>query len=176
MMIFDLQPTLENNLILLRPLNQEDYDSLYQVAKDPLIWEQHPCDRSKKNEFKIFFNESMASKGALLIINKLSNEVIGSSRFNKIDGVNSAIEIGWSFLARKYWGGKFNKEIKNLMIDYAFKYIDDLIFCIDKDNIRSQKAVEKISGERITGSEYRHLIKKNDINLTYHINKKNWRN
>ena len=175
-MIFDLQPTLENNLILLRPLNQEDYDSLYQVAKDPLIWEQHPCDRSEKNEFGIFFKESMASKGALLIINKLSNEVIGSSRFNEIEGVNSAIEIGWSFLARKYWGGKFNKEIKNLMIDYAFKYIDDLIFRIDKDNIRSQKAVEKISGEKITRSDYRHLIKENDTNLTFLINKKNWRN
>ena len=176
MMTFDLQPTLENDLILLRPLRQEDYDSLYQVAKDPLIWEQHPCDRSKKSEFEIFFKESIASKGALLIINKLNYEVIGSSRFNKIDGVNSAIEIGWSFLARKYWGGKFNKEIKNLMIDYAFKQIDDLIFRIDKDNIRSQKAVEKIGGERITGPDYRHLIKRNDSNLTYLINKKNWRN
>jgi len=60
------------------------------------------------------------------------------------------------------------------MIDYAFKQIDDLIFRIDKDNIRSQKAVEKIGGERITGPDYRHLIKENDTNLTFHINKKNW--
>jgi len=112
----------------LRPLKQEDYDSLYQVAKDPEIWEQHPCDRYKRNEFEIFFKESIASKGALLIIYKLKNEVIGSSRFNEIDGVNSAIEIGWSFLSRKYWGGQFNKEIKTLMIDYAFKHVDDLIF------------------------------------------------
>jgi len=100
MMTFDLQPTLENDLVLLRPLKQEDYDSLCQVAKDTLIWEQHPCDRSKRDEFEIFFKESIASKGALLIINKLGNEVIGSSRFNEIEGVNSAIEIGWSFLAR----------------------------------------------------------------------------
>ncbi len=176
MMTFDLQPTLENDLILLRPLKQEDYDSLYQVAKDPLIWKQHPCDRSKKNEFEIFFKESIASTGALLIINKLNYEVIGSSRFNEIEGVNSAIEIGWSFLARKYWGGKFNKEIKNLMIDYAFEHIEDLIFRIDKDNIRSQKAVEKIGAKRIIRSEYQHLIKQNDINLNYLINKKNWRN
>jgi len=175
-MDFDLQPTLENDLFLLRPLKQEDYDSLYQVAKDPVIWEQHPCDRYKRNEFEIFFKESIASKGALLIIYKLKNEVIGSSRFNEIDGVNSAIEIGWSFLSRKYWGGQFNKEIKTLMIDYAFKHVDDLIFRIDKNNIRSQKAVEKISGKRITGTEYPLLIKENDINLTFLINKKNWRN
>jgi len=62
------------------------------------------------------------------------------------------------------------------MIDYAFKHVDDLIFHIDKNNIRSQKAVEKISGERITRTEYPHLIKENDINLTFLLNKKNWRN
>ena len=103
-MDFALQPTLENDLFQLRPLKQGDYDSLYQVAKDPLIWEQHPCDRYKRSEFEIFFNESIASQGALLIIYKVRNEVIGSSRFNKIDGVNSAIEIGWSFLFKKILG------------------------------------------------------------------------
>ena len=172
---FDLQPTLENDLVLLRPLKQEDFDSLYQVAKDPLIWEQHPCDRHKRDEFEIFFKESLASKGTLLVIDKENNEIIGSSRFNEINGAHTAIEIGWTFLSRKYWGGKFNGEVKNLMIDYAFEHVDDVIFYIGKDNIRSQKAVEKISGERITESEYRHLIKQNDIDLTYRINKKNWR-
>ena len=109
------------------------------------------------------------------MIDKENNEIIGSSRFNEINGAHTAIEIGWTFLSRKYWGGKFNGDVKNLMIDYAFEHIDDVIFYIGKDNIRSQKAVEKISEERITESEYRHLIKQNDIDLTYRINKKNWR-
>ena len=176
-MILDLQPTLENELIILRPLSENDFESLYQVAKDPLIWEQHPSkDRFRRDVYADFFKESMASKGALLVIDKASNEVIGSTRFNPIIGVETAIEIGWSFLSRKYWGGVFNKSMKKLMIDYAFESIEDVIFYIGKENTRSQKAVEKIGGIRITEPKYQHLIKKNQNDFTYLINKKEWKN
>ena len=149
-MILNLQPTLENELIILRPLSENDFESLYQVAKDPLIWEQHPSkDRYRRDVYADFFKESIASKGALLILDKASNEVIGSTRFKPITGAKTAIEIGWSFLSRKYWGGVFNKSIKKLMIDYAFESIEDVIFYIGKENTRSQKAVEKIGGIRI---------------------------
>ncbi len=173
-MDFDLQPTLENDRVSLRPLCNKDFDELFDVASDPLIWEQHPSKRYKRNEFKIFFEESLMSIGALIIIDKSSGEIIGSSRFKKIDGNTDAVEIGWSFLSRKYWGGKFNMEIKKLMIDYAFKHVDHVIFYIDEDNIRSQKAIEKINGERISESEYPILKKKNDRNLIYRLNKKDW--
>ena len=175
-MSFDLNPTLENELIFLRALKEQDLDPLYQVAKDPLIWEQHPCnDRYKRDVFETFFKESLDSKGALLVIDKENNEVIGSSRFKLIDGVESAVEIGWSFLSRKYWGGKYNKSMKILMIDYAFNIIEDIIFYIGKDNIRSQKAVEKIGGVRITGPKYQHLVRKNENENTYRISKNDWK-
>lgn len=175
-MYFNLQPILENDLVLLRPLNEEDLEPLYQVAKDPLIWEQHPCrDRYKRAVFEDFFKDSLDSNGALIAIDKEMNEVIGSSRFKKIMGAEYAVEIGWTFLSRKYWGGKYNKLVKALMIDYAFNSIDDIIFYVGKENIRSQKAVEKIGGIRITGSKYQNLIKKSETDYMYRINKNNWR-
>jgi len=175
-MILDLQPTLENQLIILRPLRESDFESLYQVAKDPLIWEQHPSkDRFKREVFADFFKESIESKGALLIIDKASNEVIGSTRFKPINGAEAAVEIGWSFLSRKYWGGVYNKSIKKLMIDYAFESIEDVIFYIGKENIRSQKAVEKIGGKRITESKFQHMIKKSQTDYTYLININDWK-
>jgi RimJ/RimL family protein N-acetyltransferase len=174
---FNLQPILESESVFLRPLNGQDFESLYQVAKDPLIWEQHPNnDRYKRDVFEIFFKDSMESKGALLVIDKENNKVIGSSRFKRINGVDSAVEIGWSFLKRKYWGGKYNKSVKTLMINHAFNSFEDVIFYIGKDNIRSQKAVEKIGGIRITKSEYQHLIKKNEHEFTYRIGKSEWKN
>ncbi len=174
---FNLQPTLENELVILRPLNEQDFESLYQVAKDPLIWEQHPnSDRFKRDVYSAFFKDSMESKGALIVIDKASNEVIGSTRFKLINGAENAVEIGWSFLSRKYWGGVYNKSIKKLLIDYAFESLEDVIFYIGKDNIRSQKAVEKIGGIRITESKYQHLIKKSDSDFTYRINKNDWEN
>jgi len=93
-MILYLQPTLENELIILRPQSENDFESLYQVAKDPLIWEQHPGkDRYGRDVYADFFKESIASKGALLIIDKASDEVIGSTRFKPITGAKTAIEI-----------------------------------------------------------------------------------
>ena len=64
---FDLQPTLKGDLLELRPLRSEDFDDLYAVGADPLIWEQHPVkNRHEKENFREFFEESLASGGALL--------------------------------------------------------------------------------------------------------------
>ena len=175
--IMNLQPTLENNLIILRPLKEIDYKPLYEVAKDPLIWEQHPCkDRYKEKVYSEFFKDSIESKGALIVIEKFSDKVIGSTRFKRIDSVENAIEIGWSFLSRNYWGGKYNNTMKKLMIDYAFESIEDIIFYIGKENFRSQKAVEKIGGRIITEIDDKYLIKNDENDLTYRINKNDWNN
>jgi len=176
-MNLNLQPTLKNELIILRPLRENDFEPLYQVAKDPLIWEQHPSnDRYQINVYTKFFNESIESKGSLVIIDKKSNEVIGSTRFKRIIGVPSAVEIGWSFLSRKNWGGKYNKVVKKLMLDYAFQSIEGVVFYIGKKNIRSQKAIEKLGGVRIPESKFQHLIKKSETDYTYCINNKDWKN
>lgn len=172
----NLQPILENDLVMLRPLRKTDFELLYEVAKDPMIWEQHPNnDRYKIEIYTEFFADSINSKGALIIVEKSTNKVIGSSRYNRIDNVENAIEIGWSFLSREYWGGRFNGSIKKLMIEHAFKFVEDIIFYIGKDNIRSQKAVMKIGGGRITGDKLKHLIKEGEADWTYRISKGDWK-
>ena len=172
----NLQPTLKNNLVILRPLRENDFEALYDVAKDPLIWEQHPSwDRYKREVFIEFFKDAMESKGALTIIDKSSNRIIGSSRFKLVATAESAVEIGWSFLARNYWGGNYNKSVKKLMIDHAFGFVEDIVFYIGKDNIRSQKAVEKIGARRITETHLKHLIKVSEKDWTYRISKADWK-
>lgn len=171
----NLQPTLENDLIILKPLKASHFDALYEVARDPLIWEQHPCpDRYKKAVFTEFFQDSIESNGALIIIEQSSHQVIGSSRFKTIDQAKNAIEIGWSFLSRDKWGGKYNKAMKSLMINYALKHIDHVIFYVGKENIRSQKAVLKLGGEIITDPKFSNLIRDNESELTFRIGRENW--
>ena len=172
----NLQTTLENDLIILRPLSENDFEALYEVAKDPLIWEQHPCsNRYKKEVYSKFFIDSLESKGAFVIIEKSNSKIIGSTRFKKVENSENAIEIGWSFLSRDKWGGKYNKAMKEVMIDYAFKFVKHIIFHIAKDNIRSQKAVQKIGGDKITEPHLKHLIKKSETNWTYRIGKEDWK-
>jgi RimJ/RimL family protein N-acetyltransferase len=155
-MPFDLQPVLKGDLLELRPLRPEDHDALYAVARDPLIWEQHPAkERATPEGFRRFFDESLASGGALLATDARTGEVIGSSRFFGHDEARGEIEIGWTFLARSCWGGVYNGEMKRLMLRHAFRFVNSVVFLIAPANFRSQRAVEKIGavrdGSRRTG-------------------------
>ena len=146
-MSFDLQPILKGELIELRPLKSEDWDDLFAVASDPLIWEQHPeDDRYKEDVFRIFFKDALDSGGAFVAIDTKSKQIIGSTRFHGYDSERSEIEIGWTFLARKYWGGRYNQEMKQLMLAHAFKFVENVVFFVGENNIRSQRATEKIGG------------------------------
>jgi N-acetyltransferase len=148
-MPFDLQPTLQGELLGLRPLRAEDFDDLYAVASDPLIWEQHPDkDRYQERVFKVFFREALESGGALIATDARDGRIIGSSRFFGYDKENSEIEIGWSFLARSHWGGVYNREMKQVMLRHAFKFVDNVVFLVGPQNLRSQRALLKIGADR----------------------------
>lgn len=148
-MALDRQPTLVGDLLELRPLRADDFDALFQVAADPLIWEQHPDrDRYQEATFRAFFQEALRSGGALVAVDRASGRIIGSSRFHGYDASRSVVEIGWTFLARACWGGRYNGEMKRLMLEHAFKSVDRVRFIIGPDNRRSQRAVEKIGGVR----------------------------
>jgi RimJ/RimL family protein N-acetyltransferase len=145
--VFDLQPVLKGELLELRPLRPEDFDFLYAVASDPLIWELHPArNRYEKGAFQEFFREAMESGGALIALDSKTGSVIGSSRFHGYDPQKSVIEIGWTFLARAYWGGVYNGEMKQLMMRHAFQFVSSIIFVIGPQNLRSRRAVEKLGG------------------------------
>src|SRR4249919_515046 len=148
-MAFDLQPHLKGELIELRPLTPNDWDELFAVASDSLIWEQHPePDRYREDVFRIFFRDALESGGAFVIVDRKAQRIIGSTRFYGYDPEKSEIEIGWTFLARKYWGGRYNREMKRLMLEHAFQFVETVIFHIGENNIRSQKATERIGAIR----------------------------
>jgi len=140
---------LKGDLVELRPLRVEDYADLYAVASDPLIWEQHPApDRHQEGVFREFFRESVASGGALICLDARTRRVIGSSRFHAHDAEKREVEIGWTFLARSHWGGRYNGEMKRLMLRHAFRFVNSVVFLVGPHNLRSQRAVEKIGGVR----------------------------
>ena len=127
----------------------EDFDALYAVASDPLIWELHPSrDRYKLDVFREFFRGAIESGGAFLVIDSKDGRVIGSSRFAGFDPIASEIEIGWTFLARSHWGGIYNREMKQLMLAHAFRFVRNVVFRVGQTNWRSQRALEKIGAMR----------------------------
>jgi RimJ/RimL family protein N-acetyltransferase len=141
---------LTGELIELRPLRAEDFAALYAVASDPLLWEQHPdADRHEEDVFSVFFEEQLASRGALAVVDAQTGELIGMSRFHGYDAERSEVEVGWTFLARARWGGVYNRELKRLMVSHAFRFVRNVIFLVGVGNRRSQRAVEKIGAIRV---------------------------
>ena len=152
----DRQPVLEGERLYLRPLREDDWDALYAVASDRELWAVHPShDRWQEPVFREFFTDALARGGALAIVDKASGEVIGSSRFQFCDRPeeDGALEIGWSFLARAYWGQGYNAEFKRLMLEHAFCSVDRVVFRVGADNVISRKAMANIGG-RLTGDTY----------------------
>src|SRR4051812_12267003 len=171
-MNFQLQPTLSNELITLHPLKESDFEKLYKVASDPLVWEQHPNkDRYKREVFENFFKGAIESKGAFLVCKTENGDVIGSSRFYELKDELNSIAIGYTFIARECWGHTYNKSLKKIMLDHAFQYVDNVIFHIGAVNIRSQKAIEKLGAEKLREEEIAYYGEANNLNFIYRIRK-----
>lgn len=144
-MPLDLQPNLLGAVVNLRPLHQSDFEALFAVASDPLIWEQHPArNRYQEPVFREFFDAAIASGGALMIQETSTSAVIGSSRYAGYSAAANEVEIGWTFLARAYWAGRHNAAAKALMLEHAFGAVESVLFRVGAQNVRSQKAVLKL--------------------------------
>ena len=147
---FNLQPDfLENETIKLIPLEENHFEALFQAASDPLIWEQNPVkNRHEREGFKTYF-EIISTKNPFLILDKKTNEIMGTTSFYDFNPEKSNVGIGYTFITRKYWGGPYNSSIKKLLIDYAFQHVNSILFHVGAENFRSQKAVLKLGAEKI---------------------------
>jgi RimJ/RimL family protein N-acetyltransferase len=173
---FNIQPThLQNELVSLQPLHQNDFEELYVVASDPLVWEQHPNkNRYERAAFENFFKGAIESKGAFLIKDIITNKAIGSSRYYVVNEETKSTAIGYTFFARSHWGNGYNRAVKNVMLDYAFEFNEHLIFHVGAANFRSQKAVEKLGAQKIDEVEMAYVGEPVRHNFIYQIEKSNW--
>lgn len=168
----DRQPVLEGALVRLRPMTAEDREALFAVASDKLIWEVHPAhDRWKRDVFDAFFDAGLASGGALVIEDRATGAVIGSSRYDGHDHRADEIEIGWTYIARAYWGGVYNREIKRLMLDHIHRFVRTATFMVGEDNIRSRKAMVKIGGALRPGTVERTMAGEVKPHVIYEIHR-----
>ena len=137
----------ESDLVRLRPVQAADWDEMFQTASDPLIWEFHPePNRFEEPRFRRYFDNAIAAGKALTILDRQTGEIIGSSRYDGHDEALSEVEIGWTFLVRRCWGGAWNRQVKRLMLDHAFHHVDTAIFHVGEANLRSRGAMLKIGG------------------------------
>lgn len=172
-MPFDLQPLfLRDDLITLVPLQESDFDRLFEVAADPKVWEQHPNpNRYKVEDFTNYFKGAIESKGAFIILDSKTNKAVGCSRYYDYNEDENSILIGYTFIGTPFWGAGYNKSLKKIMLEHAFRFVDKVYFHIGAFNIRSQKAIEKLGAKKVDEFEVEYFGETGKLNFVYLIGK-----
>jgi RimJ/RimL family protein N-acetyltransferase len=164
---FEFQPVLKGDLVTMRPYSDRDWDQLLSVASDPLIWEQHPIHKTwSEGVFRLSIEDALSEHGSLVATETATGRIIGHSRYSTRYVQSGELEIGWSFLARRYWGGPWNRDMKRLMIAHALADWPVVVFRIGEHNLRSRLALERLGGRllerdyevRFQGQSLRHVL------------------
>jgi RimJ/RimL family protein N-acetyltransferase len=174
-MPFELQPSLSNDRVRVQPLGAGDFEALYAVASDPLIWEQHPNrNRYQRDVFENFFKGALESGGALLVFDAATQQLIGNSRYYDHDEAGSVIAIGYTFLAKDHWGGRYNPALKRLMLDHAFRFVERVVFHVGERNTRSRTAMERLGGQLTGSAPVAYFGETSTTNVIYEITRRDW--
>lgn len=172
-----LQPLLEDEAVRLQPLSADDFDRLYAVASDPKVWENHPNkNRYQEDVFRTFFEGAVKSGGAYIIFDKGTEEAIGGTRFYDLNEKEKSVLIGYTFFAKKYWGKGMNHRVKRLMLNYAFQFVDKVIFHIGAENTPSKKSIAKLGAHKVSELEVQYYGEAPKLNFVYEINKEDFYN
>jgi N-acetyltransferase len=174
-MTVNLQPVLENEVLRMQPLQPDDLEALYLVGSDPLIWEQHPNkNRWQKPDFENYFKGAVESGSAFLISNSRTGETIGCTRYYDYNETEKSILIGYTFIARQYWGRQFNTAMKKLMVNHAFGFADTVLFHIGAYNIRSQTAIGRIGAVKKREIPVAYYGEAATLNFEYALSREAW--
>lgn len=167
---FDFQPTLIGELLMMRPYVEEDFEALYAVASDPLIWEIHPVrERWERPVFRHNIDDALSDRGGLVAIEMATGKTVGYSRYSQTKVGHTDMEIGWTFLARRLWGGRHNRDIKRIMLKHALASYSRVIFRVGEENWRSRRAMEKIGGVLIPWNEVISVFGREIPHVAYEI-------
>jgi N-acetyltransferase len=151
-------PSLKGTFVQLEALSKSQIDVLRRLAYDERIWEFTKTlllNDSFDAQFDKYITTALDPNGigmqrSFVIRDAATGEAMGMTRFYHIEPEHKRLKIGYTWYLPKYWGQVHNKECKLLLLQYVFETLGfrRVEFEVAHQNIRSQKAVEKIGGVR----------------------------
>ncbi len=158
--------TLENKVVKLKPLELSDLPEILETGSYPEIWSHMSTTIEKKEDVNNFVENALRAKDEktefpFVIVDKQSGDIIGSTRFMDIDDKHQRLEIGYTWLTPAYWRTAINTNCKYLLLQHCFEHLhlQRVQIKTDHDNIRSQKAIERIGATK-EGILRNHMIRK----------------
>lgn len=183
-MIIETDITLKGNTVSLIPLDLKYKDLLYEALKSPEVWKYTWREVNTAEDFKQILlialkNKKEGKQIPFIIKDNINGKIIGTTRIGDIDVLNRNVEIGWTWLSPEVWKTKVNTECKYLLLQYCFEELKVLRvqFSISGQNVRSQRAVERIGAIK-EGTFRKHRVKADGTihdNVFYSIIDNEWK-
>ena len=174
---------LENSRVLILPFESERKSELKKIIFNHDIWRYMGMNIETESDFKQYVHETLElkKKGAcypFIIVDKKTNEVAGSTRFGNINQKSEKCEIGWTWYGLQFQGTGLNKATKYELLNFGFETLGfrRIQLSADLENIRSQKAIEKLGAQR-EGVFRNNYIDSNGVSkddVYYSIIKEEW--
>ncbi|MBF6034372.1 GNAT family N-acetyltransferase [Pseudomonas sp. P155] len=150
-----MQTTLQGQRILLRPLQYSDADALLHAAADGELWNLTVTVVPSSSTVDSYLKKALDGRDAgtvmpFVIVLKDTGEVIGSTRFWKIDPLNRKLEIGSSWISASWQKSFVNTEAKYLMLRHAFEALNcvRVQFTTDENNQKSRNAILRLGAQQ----------------------------
>jgi RimJ/RimL family protein N-acetyltransferase len=121
-MMLDRDLVLESDHILLRPLQAEDFPPLLPLTQDASLWTYFTHDLSTLAGLETWAaGHFSGDRLQFVVIDKTTQQVLGSTGFGNYFPRDQRIEIGWTWLGKAFQGTGINTQMKSLMLQYAFE-------------------------------------------------------
>nr|WP_315445784.1 GNAT family N-acetyltransferase [uncultured Pseudomonas sp.] len=150
-----MHTTLQGQRIVLRPLQYSDADALVRAAADGELWDLTVTVVPSASTVDSYLQKALDGRDAgtvlpFAITLKDSGEVIGSTRFWKIDPLNRKLEIGSSWISASWQKSFVNTEAKYLMLRHAFEELEcvRVQFTTDENNQKSRQAILRLGAQQ----------------------------
>jgi RimJ/RimL family protein N-acetyltransferase len=150
-----IQPTLTSKLVELRPLQQDHAAQLLQAAADGQLWNMKMTVVPGPQTVDSYVATALQGRDAgtvmpFVIVRRDTAEVVGSTRFWKIDRANRKLEIGHTWLSQSVQRSGINTEAKYLLLTQAFEVMGAVRvqFTTDELNEKSRAAILRIGAKQ----------------------------
>ena len=149
---FDTDYSLEDDCVLLRPLQQNDWKHFLYFAENEIdIWQYSLVPMAGETNLKVYINTALQAKEQskeypFIVFDKRTQKYAGSTRFYDIQLVNKTLQLGYTWYGKSFQRTGLNRHCKYLLLQFAFETLgmERVEFRADANNARSIAAMKAI--------------------------------
>lgn len=152
MLKFNEDYILENKIVILRPLELNNFESLIHFSvNEPELWKYSLIQANSESNLKKYIDLAIVGRAnckeyPFIVFDKRTKRFAGSTRFYDIQIENLTLLIGFTWYGKDFQGTGLNKNCKYLLLDFAFETLkmERVEFRADSENKRSISAMKSI--------------------------------